>query len=168
MSRHPYQKRLLKEYQSLSRSQLPGITLVSSDDNLTSYIFQLRVSNHTLYPSNYYLSIKITDEYPVDSPLVKFIKYADISADLDETRSDDVPTLVIPVHPHIYSNGHICLNLLGDDWTPACSIESILLSIQSMLDTNVLDERPPDNDNYVSHAPEDPKRTRFIYHDDNV
>lgn len=24
----------------------------------------------------------------------------------------------IPVHPHVYSNGHICLSILSDDWTP--------------------------------------------------
>ena len=39
----------------------------------------------------------------------------------------------IPAHPHVYSNGHICLSILADDWTPALSVQSVCLSIISML-----------------------------------
>lgn len=90
----------------------------------------------------------IPKEYPVQPPKVKF--------------------LTIPKHPHIYSNGHICLNLLGDDWSPASSIESVVVSLQSMLNNNEVDEGPPDDERYVRGAGDFAGRGVFVYHDDSV
>lgn len=42
----------------------------------------------------------------------------------------------LPVHPHIYGNGHICLDLLGAGWSPVHTITSIAISLQSMLAGN--------------------------------
>jgi ubiquitin-protein ligase len=51
---------------------------------------------HLLRPCLYCgrrLQVKFTDRYPLDPPEVMFL----------------TPT---PVHPHIYTNGHICLDIL--------------------------------------------------------
>lgn len=73
-----------------------------------------------------------------------------------------------PVHSHIYSNGHICLNILGEDWSPALTVKSVCLSILSMLSSATEKVRPQDNDRYVSYARNNPKESRFVYHDDGV
>jgi ubiquitin-conjugating enzyme E2 W len=104
----------------------------------------------TLYQGEEFtLRIRFTEDYPMDSPEVVFL----------------IPA---PVHSHIYSNGHICLNILGDDWSPALTVKSVCLSILSMLSSATIKERPADNDRYTSVARGTPKESRFIYHDDEV
>ena len=80
------------------------------------WIIDVSGPNGTLYEGeNFQLKFKFSNKYPFDSPIVTF--------------TGDC----IPLHPHIYSNGHICLSILTTDWTPAMSVESVCLSIISML-----------------------------------
>jgi len=90
--------------------------------------------------------------YPMESPIVTFL------------------TGNVPVHEHIYSNGHICLNVLGDDWSPALTVDGLCRSIQSMLASATEKKKPHDNDKYVRSHPanSNPKKTNFAYHDDKV
>ena len=70
----------------------------------------------TLYDGEQFcLQFKFGPKYPFESPEVTFVGEK------------------VPVHPHIYSNGHICLSILTEDWSPALSVETVCLSITSML-----------------------------------
>jgi ubiquitin-protein ligase len=52
------------------------------------------------------LQFIFNDKYPFEPPIVTFVG----------------STENIPVHPHVYSNGHVCISVLGDDWTPGSYI----------------------------------------------
>lgn len=67
-----------------------------------------------------------------------------------------------------YSNGHICMSLLDNGWSPVLNVEALCLSIQSMLASCKRKERPQGNDSYVKRAPISPKQTRWDFHDDTV
>lgn len=148
-------QRILKEYRTLEYNKLEGINVILTE-NLHVFYADINIVNNSLYPKTYRLKIMIPQEYPFVAPIVMFIK------DEDQDRPD------IPRHPHIYSNGHICLDLLGPAWVPVQTITSLLLSIQSILVSNDRDERPPDDSEYCKGAPKNPARTRFVYHDEKI
>ena len=75
----------------------------------------------------------------------------------------------IPMHPHIYSNGIICLDLLDrQGWSPVHNVESVCVSLQSMLTSNTQNERPPNDDVFVRHNTQRPRDIKFVFHDNAV
>ena len=75
----------------------------------------------------------------------------------------------IPMHPHVYSNGIICLDLLGSaGWSPVQTVESVCVSIQSMLTGNTKNERPPWDSEFVMRNRQRPRDISFVYEDNSV
>uniref|UniRef100_A0A8B9LS45 N-terminal E2 ubiquitin-conjugating enzyme n=1 Tax=Astyanax mexicanus TaxID=7994 RepID=A0A8B9LS45_ASTMX len=113
------------------------------------WFIDMEGASGTLYEGEkFQLLFKFSNRYPFDSPQVMF------------TGEN------IPVHPHVYSNGHICLSILTEDWSPALSVQSVCLSIISMLSSCKEKRRPPDNSFYVRTCNKNPKKTKWWYHDD--
>ncbi|KAI1852315.1 hypothetical protein JX265_006365 [Neoarthrinium moseri] len=148
-------KRLGKELTKIQNSLPPGITLVSAD-NLEEWFLDIQVlDQNPLYAGQTYrLKFKFSKSYPIEPPEVTF------------TKTDNRP---IPMHPHIYSNGIICLDLLGSQgWSPVQNVESVCMSIQSMLTGNTKDERPPGDEEFVRGNRLRPRDIDFYYHDNTV
>jgi hypothetical protein len=92
--------------------------------------------------------------YPPEAPEVVFVKDA---------------THPIPMHPHVYSNGIICLDLLDRQaWSPVHNVESVCISLQSMLTSNTKNERPPGDEDFVRHNTRRPRDINFYFHDNTV
>lgn len=90
-------------------------------------------------------------------------------AEPPEVTFDSTPDRPVPMHPHIYSNGIICLDLLDTQgWSPVQSAESVCMSIQSMLTSNVKNERPPGDEDFVKQNRLRPRDIEFLYHDNDV
>jgi ubiquitin-conjugating enzyme E2 Z len=86
---------------------------------------------NTPYENGLFLfRINFTNKYPFEPPKVEFLNKK------MNTR----------IHPNLYSNGKVCLSILntwpGPKWTETLSLNSILLSIQSLLNENPLNNEP--------------------------
>ncbi|KXT04978.1 hypothetical protein AC578_10335 [Pseudocercospora eumusae] len=148
-------KRLQKELAKLQGPALPpGISIVSTPD-LKEWQMDVVVPENPLYnpEEKYRLRFQFSPNYPIEAPEVTFITLSD-------------PPRRIPMHPHIYSNGIICLDLLDSQgWSPVHNVESICISIQSMLASNTKNERPPGDAEFVKSNRQRPRDINFLYHD---
>ncbi|PWW78810.1 UBC-like protein [Tuber magnatum] len=149
-------KRLQKELSKVHQGLPPGIHLVAAND-FQEWQMDIQVldENPLYHGKTYRLNFKFSNNYPIEAPEVMFIRATDRD---------------IPMHPHIYSNGVICLDLLssGNGWSPVQSVESVCMSIQSMLTGNTKNERPDGDDQFVLRTNRSLRNIRFVYDDPTV
>jgi len=130
-----------------------GVTLVKAD-GFDEWYLGLEVLGESLYKGeSFMLKFRFDPQYPISSPAVQFV--------VDDKHQ-------APLHPHVYSNGHICASILGEGWSPVLSVSAVCITLQSMLASCKKKERPEGNDRYVMFAPDNPKKTKFMYDDDTV
>ncbi|KAJ5702098.1 ubiquitin conjugating enzyme [Penicillium malachiteum] len=192
-------KRLSKELLKMNEHLPPGITLVKSDNLEEWQMDIKVLDENPLYKDQTYrLKFTFSDKYPIGTSNISMFltleflpiyppyppsiprphtivpQFTLYSLEPPEVQFIELPTTSdtprpIPIHPHIYSNGIICLDLLGrSGWSPVQTVESVCMSLQSMLTANTKDERPPGNNDFVAYNRRRIRDINFVYEDDNV
>ncbi|KAF8461188.1 ubiquitin-conjugating enzyme/RWD-like protein [Russula ochroleuca] len=109
-------KRLSNELMTLMMSSSPGISAFPrSDANLFEWIGTIEGPAGTYYGGmSFKISIHFPPNYPYVPPVIKF----------------ESPCF----HPNVdIASGAICLDILQDKWSAVYSVQTILLSLQSLL-----------------------------------
>lgn len=147
-----FQMRLNKELLQLNKVKDQHGWVVEEDQtNRWTVSFDGPKNSIYKHDGTFSLSFEFPTTYPLVAPLVRFV-------------GDN-----IPIHPHIYSNGRICLSILDEEWLPVLKVESVTLSIISMLCSATVKTRPQDNERFVRELQSNLKKAvNFDYHDDRV
>ncbi|KAJ1643645.1 Ubiquitin-conjugating enzyme E2 C [Coemansia asiatica] len=112
-------KRLQNELMTLMMANLSGISAFPSSDNMLNWAGTIEGAEGTVYEGlKYKLSLSFPADYPFTAPTIKF----------------DTPCW----HPNVDERGNICLDILKEKWSAIYNVQTILLSLQTLLgDPNV-------------------------------
>lgn len=115
LNNHSITKRLQNELFHLMTNPTPGISAFpESDSNLIRWSGTIEGPKDTPYEGlNYKILLEFPLDYPYHPPIIEF----------------KTPMW----HPNVNSNGQICLDILKEKWSPAFNIQTILISLQSLL-----------------------------------
>ena len=139
--------RIQRELKQFLTSPPPNLA-VKVGKNIRIWIITMVGTPGSLYQGETYrLRVQFPPGYPTEPPSVYFLE----------------PT---PRHEHVYTNGDICLSLLGKDWRPNMTAQSIAVSILSILGGAGRKSLPMDNAQHAQSKPGQ-KQDDWVYHDDN-
>lgn len=140
--------RIQRELKQFLKDPPPNLT-VKVGKNIRVWIIQMKGAKNTIYEGETFkLRVSFPAAYPTVPPSVYFLPPH------------------IPVHEHVYTNGDICLSLLGKDWRPTMTAQSIAVSILSILSSATSKSLPMDNARHAQNKPGEYQKD-WVYHDDN-
>jgi ubiquitin-conjugating enzyme E2 Z len=125
-------KRLQREQVSFAKQQDESLFVVFDDDVAPHKAIALVMGpkGSPFEGGFFFFEMAFPDEYPLKPPM------------LDFKTSDGR----VRFHPNLYTNGKVCLSILGTwqgpSWTSACTYLSVLLSIQSIMDAHPIHHEP--------------------------
>ena len=139
MSSSAIKRILKKDMKSIETHNLKnmGIFIEFNEENMLEAKAMIIGPKDSVYENGVlFFDIKFPHNYPYSPPHISYISRGSIR-----------------IHPNLYTGtsrdnylGKVCLSILGTwsgpQWTTIMDISSVLMSIQSLLDTNPLDHEP--------------------------
>lgn len=107
-------KRLQKELEKMRGDPVVGIQAEPCGDNMLRWKARIQGPEGSPYEGGCFeLDIDMSSKYPLEPPKIKF----------------RTPIF----HPNVSGRGDICLDVLKSQWSPALSLQKVLLSLSSLL-----------------------------------
>lgn len=141
-------KRVAREIKLLSESEVLGkIFDFHSNEDFTLDIIVYGDADSGCYSNvPFYFKLKFPDNYPFTPPELKFVNLNGIR-----------------FHPNFYVEGKVCLTILGTwgtqasgpvrSYSPITTVESIIISISSMIHNNPIIEEPGQDKHAATSGP---------------
>lgn len=141
--------RIQRELRAFLDDPPPNCSVTVGDD-IRNWVVTIVGAENSIYAGEEYkLRVIFPKEYPTKPPSVYFLK-------------------PVPRHVHVYTNGDICLSLLGAGWRPNLTVSGLSLSILSMLSSASTKELPKDNAQHADAKPgQQADGTPWLYHDNS-
>ncbi|KAG5855087.1 ubiquitin-conjugating enzyme E2 Z-like isoform X1 [Anguilla anguilla] len=124
--------RIKRDIMSIYKEPPPGMFVVPDPHDMTKIYALITGPFDTPYEGGFFLFLfRCPPDYPIHPPRVKLI-----------TTGNNT----VRFNPNFYRNGKVCLSILGTwtgpAWSPAQSISSVLISIQSLMTENPYHNEP--------------------------
>jgi ubiquitin-conjugating enzyme E2 Z len=127
------QKRIAKDIKNYIEGDINdvGIYCHIDESDITDIKALIIGPPNTPYENGFYLfNINFPNDYPFNPPKVKFVTHE----------------IGVRFNPNLYTNGKVCLSILGTwsgpGWTTCLNLNTVLLSIQSLLNENPIINEP--------------------------
>ncbi|XP_036391667.1 ubiquitin-conjugating enzyme E2 Z-like [Megalops cyprinoides] len=124
--------RIKRDIMSIYKEPPPGMFVIPDPHDMTKIHALITGPFDTPYEGGFFLFLfRCPPDYPIHPPRVKLI-----------TTGNNT----VRFNPNFYRNGKVCLSILGTwtgpAWSPAQSISSVLISIQSLMTENPYHNEP--------------------------
>ncbi|XP_014672186.1 PREDICTED: ubiquitin-conjugating enzyme E2 Z-like [Priapulus caudatus] len=124
--------RIKRDIMTIYNEPPPGMFIVPDKEDITRIHALVTGPFDTPYEGGFfYFIIKCPPDYPIRPPRVKLVTTADGQ---------------VRFNPNLYKNGKVCLSILGTwsgpAWSPAQTLSSVLMSIQSLMNEKPYHNEP--------------------------
>ncbi|CAF1324205.1 unnamed protein product [Rotaria sordida] len=125
-------RRIQREISFILKDSPPGIFIDPDPDNITKIHALIVGPSDTPYENGFfYFIIRCPPDYPFQPPRCRFMTTANNT---------------VRLNPNLYQNGKVCVSILGTmtgpSWAAGLTLESVILSIQSLLSENPYHNAP--------------------------